>query len=515
MLSGDLHEQRLFKDTLELSEYVAQVQNQYITAGYFFTGLDSVSREDEEVVIYLHKGNKLDSKIAINGIERKNLVKLLSKTISEYANNGFPFVHATLDSLSIEGKVLVGKLEINEGPEITYDSAFFFNPVETNKSYIYQLLDIQPGNLFSEASYRTIAKKVERSPFLEMKRPTDISFRRNTAKVFLDLSEDVSNTFQGVLGLQQGQDNKAIAVGSLDLNIENLFYSGKELDFSWERYSENSQKLNILYKHPFFLDSKMSPSFSFNLLKQDTLFINRNTGLGVNTFLSPKINLFLQFQKSNSTLLTNNQLAATSQILGDFDKSMYKLELSSGYFEKLSRLKEDIVWKISIGAGKKRILKNLSFQDSFYDSIKLETNFFQYEVDLAYQLKLWKRQTFFHHISTGLLQNRELLTNELYRLGGLGSIRGFNEKFFFANQYISSRSEFRSFFENYSYLYVFYDQLLYQYKDANEFPFGIGVGFALATSSGQFSFVLATGKSNNQKIDFTAIKAHFGYISRF
>ncbi len=126
-----------------------------------------------------------------------------------------------------------------------------------------------------------------------------------------------------------------------------------------------------------------------------------------------------------------------------------------------------------------------------------------------------RRQAFFHHLSARLVQNSELLTNELYRSGGLSSIRGFNEKFFFADRYISSRMEFRSFFEDRSYLYVLYDQLFYGRNNFGENPFGIGIGFALATSSGQFSFVLAAGKSKSQKIDFSGIKAHFGYVSRF
>jgi hypothetical protein len=515
MLEGEQYELRLFKDTLELSSYITKIQNQFIAKGYFFTGLDSVHSRDGKVLIYLYRGSKLDSKIVIDGKERKNPSKLITKTVIEYANNGFPFVQVALDSLSIEEKTLSGKLEIYEGPQITYDTAFFFSSIKTNKSYIYQLLDIEPDDLFSEANYQTISKKVERSPFLEIKRPTDISFIKTTARIFLDLKENESNTFQGVLGLQQGNNNRTIAVGSLDLNIENLFSSGKQLDFSWERYSENSQRLNIFYKHPFFLDSKVSPSFLFDLLKQDTVFLTRNTGLGINTFVSPTINLALQFQKSTGTLLTGSASVASFQGLADYEKSTYKLELSSGYFEKLGTLKEDIVWKINVGAGKKHILKNLNFQDSFYDSLQLETNFFQAGADIAYQIRVRKRQTFYHHISTSLLQNRELLANELYRLGGLSTVRGFNEKYFFANQYIISRSEFRTFFEDYSYLYVFYDQLFYQHRENNEFPFGFGFGFALATSSGQFSFVLAAGKSNNQEIDFTGIKAHFGYISRF
>ena len=109
----------------------------------------------------------------------------------------------------------------------------------------------------------------------------------------------------------------------------------------------------------------------------------------------------------------------------------------------------------------------------------------------------------------------QLLQNELYRLGGLSSLRGFNEKDIFARHYFLSRMEFRSFFEERSYAYVFYDQLIYQRRDLRDYPFGVGLGFALATSAGQFTFALAVGDSNNQSISFSTMKAHFGYVSRF
>lgn len=515
MVDGKRQEEKSFKDSLALSNHVLKLQKQYISDGYLFTNLDSIFLENEQVHIYLHKGQKYNARIKLGDEVRRNPSKLISKTLDEYTSNGYPFAQVQLDSISFRNEVLEGEMIVKEGPEIVYDTAFLFSPIKTNKSFIYQLLDIQPESLFDESSYRVIAKKVSRTSFLAIKRPTDISFRKNKAVIFLDLEENQSNTFQGVLGLQQSQANTSEVVGSLDLDINNLFASGKELNFFWERFGENSQRLNLFYNHPFFLGSKISPTFSFDLLKQDSVFLTRSTGLGVNTFVSSKTNLSMQFQRTSGTLLSTDESVIASRGVADFEKNTYQLELRQGFYEQLGSFDEGIFWRLSIGAGRKKIQRNLNLQNTFYDTIQLETNFFQGEIDLAYQLKVLRRQAFFHHLSARLVQNSELLTNELYRSGGLSSIRGFNEKFFFADRYISSRMEFRSFFEDRSYLYVLYDQLFYGRNSFGENPFGIGIGFALATSSGQFSFVLAAGKSKSQKIDFSGIKAHFGYVSRF
>lgn len=514
-VDGMIQDQKSFKDTLALTNYVDRLQCQDIRTGYFFTSVDSVTTDSSVVYIYLHKGEKYSSEILIDGSTRKNPSKLITKTADEYSSNGYPFVQVRLDSVSLVENILAGKLEIEEGPEITYDSAFLFSPIKTSKKYLYQLLDIEPGRLFSERNYQMISNKVQRSSFLKMERSTDISFSKNKAVVFLDVLEEQSNTFQGILGIQQGQNSSTEVIGSLDLSIDNLFAAGKELDFFWERYGENSQRLNLFYLHPFFLDSKISPAFSFDLLKQDSIFLTRTTGVGINTFVSPKINLSIQYQKTAGTLLSNDQMEISTKGVADFEKNTYQFELKQGFYQNLNSFKEGVFWRLNIGAGRKQIQKNLNIQDSFYDTILLHTNFFQSEVDFAYQLKVRRRQALYHSLAGRLIQNSELLVNELYRPGGLSSIRGFNEKFFFADRYLSSRLEFRSFFEDRSYLYLFYDQLFYSRNDFEEYPFGIGIGFALATSSGQFTFVLAGGKSKNQDIDFSGIKAHFGYISRF
>ncbi|WP_420576890.1 hypothetical protein [Ekhidna sp.] len=511
-VDGELKDSRTFADTIQLTNYIERLQLEWINKGYYFSGIDSLVSNGESH-IYLHKGEPL--KVNLDVYKGKKLAKQLERELDNYSNSGYPFASISLDSLSLNGEVLSGKLQIKSGPEIAYDSAYFFSPIKTNHSYIYQLLDIVPGGKFSERSYAQISKKVERSSFLSIQRPTDLSFRNKKAKVFLDLKEEAANTFQGVLGLQQNGSQSSTLVGNIELDIQNLFRFGKQFMFSWERFSEESQRLNILYKHPFFLDSKISPSFRFDLLKQDTTFLTRQFGLGVYTYIAPRVELFLEYEQTKGTLLSTDIQFLEGTGLAGFTRSLYSLRLSQGNLMNLGRLTDGVVWAASGGAGRKSVDRNLDVPDAYYDTIQTNTNFYQFEGVFAYQLKTFKRQAFFHHLTAGSIENDQLLQNELYRVGGLTTLRGFNEKAIFARHYFLSRMEFRSFFEERSYAYVFYDQLIYQRRDLRDYPFGVGLGFALATSSGQFTFALAVGNSENQSISFSTMKAHFGYISRF
>lgn len=512
-VDGELLEELEFTDTVQFTNYIQKLQLQWVDQGYYFSGMDSLIEARNRIDVYLHKGD--NRRVHLKEYKGRKISKYLEEQLRAYSNNGYPFASIALDSLHIEAEHLSGKLKIIPGPEITYDSAYFFNPVKTNHSYIYQLLDIVPENKFSERSYKQIQKKVERSPFLTIQRPTDLSFKNKKAKIFLDIKEEAANSFQGVLGLQQSGSQSTSVVGSIELDIQNLFRSGKQFMFSWERFSEQSQSLNVFYKHPFFLDSKISPSFSFDLLKQDTTFLTRRFGLGVHTYIAPRVEMFLEYEQTKGTLLTTDIQVLEASGLAGFTRTLYSLQLSKGDLMNVRKLTKGVVWSTTASAGNKLVDRSLDVPDTYYDTIQTKTSFYLLEGMLAYQLKALKRQSFFHHISFGTIKNDQLLHNELYRIGGLSTLRGFNEKAIFARNYFLSRMEFRSFFEERSYAYVFYDQLIYQRRDLRDYPFGVGLGFTLATSAGQFTFALAVGDSKSQSISFSTMKAHFGYISRF
>ena len=110
--------------------------------------------------------------------------------------------------------------------------------------------------------------------------------------------------------------------------------------------------------------------------------------------------------------------------------------------------------------------------------------------------------------------------NDLYRIGGLNSLRGFNEKFFYASTYGIGTLEYRFFMEENSYLLIFYDQgyvryVLHDGVSQEDFPLGFGAGLTFSTKAGIFKFIYSLGKSKEQQIGLNYSKIHFGLSSGF
>lgn len=104
-------------------------------------------------------------------------------------------------------------------------------------------------------------------------------------------------------------------------------------------------------------------------------------------------------------------------------------------------------------------------------------------------------------------------------MGGLQTLRGFNENFFFASDYGLSNLELQFHFEKDSYLFTFYDQAYLYFKTnkstLEDYPFGVGIGINLATPGGIISLAYALGKAREQPLNVRLSKFHFGYIAKF
>jgi hemolysin activation/secretion protein len=106
----------------------------------------------------------------------------------------------------------------------------------------------------------------------------------------------------------------------------------------------------------------------------------------------------------------------------------------------------------------------------------------------------------------------------MFRLGGLQTIRGFNEASIYANQYAIFSFEYRFLYEKNANLRAFFDGAYV--KNINipqpvNFPIGFGIGASIETKAGIFKIDYAMGKFENEPITFSNAKVHFGYLNTF
>ena len=140
------------------------------------------------------------------------------------------------------------------------------------------------------------------------------------------------------------------------------------------------------------------------------------------------------------------------------------------------------------------------------------------EGKLSYRLPLSKYWVSNLKLESSKMIGRELYINDLFRLGGLNSLRGFLENQFYTSSFVLSNMELRRYFGAESYGLFFYDATLMAIENnLNEiiWPWGIGAGFNLAMEKGELRLLFAWGKNTGESFNMLDIKAHIGYLAKF
>ncbi|QSE98334.1 ShlB/FhaC/HecB family hemolysin secretion/activation protein [Fulvivirga lutea] len=437
----------------------------------------------------------------------QQLSKLFKGIIKESENNGRPFASIKLDSLSIEDGTFKATLHYNSGPQILFDQLMIIGTDKVKKKWLSSYLNIRPNQPFDQKLVDKIPNNIEHLNFVSLVSAPSVEFKNSKAEVIIELEENKSNSIDGIIGFlpNEQEDGKLLVTGQVYLGLNNLFNSGKSLNMEWQSLKPRTQLLDLQYRHPNLFRSNFDFQGNFYLFKEDSIFLNRSSQLSfIYSNYNSELGVFYR-NNSSTTLATNTEL----QNINDLKVNYYGLNYSYGINSSFNTSKTGIFFYGEGAIGNKEIER---------EEISTSTQYLL-KGHIKGQWKISKTFSIYNGMMAGQLVNDDLLRNDLFRLGGLKSIRGFNENFFFAEKYFINKTELRLYYQANSYLFLFYDQGFLDYdlpgERFNDNPLGIGAGIALKLSSGLLNLAYGLGKSNDQDFDTRLSKFHFGYIARF
>ena len=462
-------------------------------------------------------------------VSPKRLVQLQTDLLTAAENNGYPFASLRLDSLQAEGSTLSAAFLYKPGPFVVWDSLSVIGSLSVKNRFLSRLLHLTHGEPFSEQRLIDAEKLLQQIPYLKTVRSIRVSFSNNRAYPTLFADSRACNQADGIIGFLPNEQNqgKLLVTGEFNLKLNNLLHTGKALNLEWQSIKQGSQKLNIGYTHPALFGTPLEAQGTFYLLKEDSTFLNRKARLAF-TYAYPngsRFGFFTDYNASSVLLQARQSPAPGSDIpslsgytYNGYGLSFERRELDAAFYpHRGSRLYTEASF------GNKTIQKLPYLPDSAYNYIALNSVQFTAKVLAEKYLPLGQQTVFLARLNAGLMANNTLLNNELFRLGGLSSLRGFNENFFFAKQYAVATAEARFFMEETGYLLLFLDQGFYSSPASTgsrtpsffDKPTGIGAGISFSTGGGIFNLTYALGRTASQSLGLNTSKVHFGLTGRF
>ena len=454
------------------------------------------------------------------------------KLLDLYVNNGFPFTTINPLVTSMTGDTLKVNLQIKKGITVKMGGIELDTPLVVSERYLERFLKISKGKIYNQDIINQLPKSIQKIPFLEEATPTNVYFIDGEAIVKLDLKKKKVNQFDMFLGVQPGTgtlQEKLTVTGQGILSLVNSFGNGESFQVEFQKLRPLSQELQIEASYPFLL-GQFGFKGTFGLEKLDTTYNSTVFTIGTFSALSNNAEIGVYWDYESSNILTPDTLKIIqNKNLPEALDSRYQGIALTFVFDKTDDFfmpRRGFYVQSNLSAGIRNIrTNNLISQinsqliniDSLYQEAGAgKTPRVDVRLEFDYYIPISKKSTVLLAKKSGIVyNNRNLLTSELFQLGGVNTIRGFYERSFFSDKYAVLTAEYRYYFGYQSFVSLFNDNAWIANKDKQQLASGFGIGMQFSTKIGQFSLSYGQGISKDFPLNLSEGKIHFGYVSYF
>ena len=527
--------------------------------GFLEASIDSISEDQDNAKVWLHLGPKytwgsimIDSSLNVFAgssdmsmklkegfvLNIEQLLALQEYYLSLLEENGYPFASVELDSSYFINNQLFARLKANRGPLYSIDSIHIEGKVKVNRNFIVQYLGLGNGSIYRKSVLDQVSQRIAELGFVRETRKWNLSLTGTGAILNLYLDPVQNSRFNLLAGFMPSNEQlggKLLLTGEAEMDLKNVFGGGENLYLNWQQIQVRSPRLQLGFMKPYLFNSNTGVDFNFNLLRKDSTFLTLNTRIGLRYEIKPRQTAKLYFQQFTSSLLEldTNRLKQTGQLPEYLDATTSNIGVDFSYnaTDFFLNPQKGVELEFKMLGGIRRIKKNNAITqlkgvgagspnfDRLYDSINLNTSQFRLSAKMSHYIKIGPQSTLKTGVQSGWILGKQLLLNELFQIGGIKTLRGFDEESLFSSGYAIGTVEYRYLLSRVSYLFGFVDGAYVERKTSlnqnGKFYGGAGLGISLETKTGLFSLAYAAGKRPDVPLNLREAKIHFGFITLF
>ncbi|MCK0125421.1 hypothetical protein MWU76_13570 [Gelidibacter sp. F2691] len=435
-------------------------------------------------------------------VDVSTLESALQRLNSEIIARGDPFSTLQLTNIKTEDGLLTAQLQVDQNDTRKIDAIIVKGYEKFPKSFIKQYLKLKPKQVFNLKAITLKTERLENLEFATQLKAPEVLFTKDSTLLYIYVDKQKSNTFDGFIGFGTNTEtNKLELDGYLNLNLTNSFNYGESFRILYKSDENDQKTFDVKVKLPYLFGSLIGTQFGLNIFKKDSSFITTSQFAKINYQINPNNTLALGINTINSATLLEAPILNTT----DFRSRFYDLS----YVYTIPQLQDKLfpiqfLFEVSAGLGH-RILEN-----SQTTQTKIELNTFNI-------FTLNARNSIFGRLNGALLNSDLFLNNELFRFGGINSIRGFAEQSLMANRYAVLNTEYRYKVTNTLYVNSIVDVAYYENQNSTtkDNLLGLGIGFGVLTQAGLFKLNYSNGSSKQQSIKLSDSKVHLSLSATF
>jgi len=466
------------------------------------TFLFEINLKNRTNFVHIYIGKNSNLKLLSKAFHKRDTIKVkisetesyLNALLNDFESKGYSLAKIKLINFQSKNKSLYAELFLDQGNLRILNNIVIKGYDKFPESHKKEILRIFKNKTFNQDNLSKVQNAFEQFRFVNQVKYPEILFTKDTTKIYVYLEKAKANKFDGYIGFSNDKKNKLELNGYLDLLLVNIMNAGENLSLYWKSDSGNQKTFNLGVEVPYIFKSPIGIKANLNIYKQDSIFQNAKTSIDVGYFFSYTSRLYLGYQSAESSDIqkTNNSTIRdynNSYVTANFE--YVNLDKSNFLFPEKTKL----ISKIGYGS---RYSNSNNYQQFFAN------------IDISHSLKLNDKNSVYLKSRNYYLQSDQYIINELYRFGGINSIRGFNENSLQGNFFSSLLSEYRYLVSPDLYVHTILDYGYFSDATSSKSDnlFGVGFGFGLLTKNGLLNMVYANGSSGNQNIQLSNSVVH-------
>ncbi len=495
--------------------------------GYIDSELRALKKENDSSYIAAFLLGRKYRRIKIfysqEDFSKAELPRISSEITNEYFLLPFQAVPASMQKLTAIrnrkgnafARLQLSEIEKNNGDELsatllvdngnirTIDSVVVKGYEKFPRSYLIYYAGVKKGSIFNQKKLVDQSQSLNSLGFVSSVKPPEALFRKDSTIVYFYLEKQNNNLFDGILGFATDEETQKLEFnGFLNLELNNNLNYGEQLLLNYKADGKDQVQFRVKASLPYLLKTPFGVSGELRIFKRDSSFVTTEQQLRTTYQINPTAQTYIGYRRYESSSLLDQTVAGIP--IENFNSKFFIA--GANYLKSQNRRLFPIKTFLSLDGGIGTRKRESRKEDQFRVET-LTNNIF----NLNY------KNSIFVQNSTQILFSDSYLVNELFRFGGINSIRGFDENSIDASLFSVINTEYRYQFNETVFVHSIIDLGYFENQTLSlrQKLYSYGLGLGLTTKAGLFRFIVANGNSENQHFDFSNTKIHISISSRF
>ena len=428
-----------------------------------------------------------------------SVTSYLESLANQLSEQGQPFSQVKLTNIDrISSQSLKADLTIDFSDLRKLDGIVVKGYDNFPKSFLRYYSNLKLGKVLGVEQIKKKVNLLNQLNFAEIPKDPALLFTQKKTNLYIYVTRVKANQFDGFLGFGSTEDNNHSGVfGLVDLSLVNNLNYGEELRMKYRKQGNGQSELDVQVKAPFLFKTPFSLALGLNIFRKDSLFQNNLQSVGLVYQRNPSWSYQLHAKSTQSAAISND--------LQNFDAVFYGGGVEFGQPSKSNHLlSSETLCSVNIDFGHRKNSQSTSKQSSL-------------SFTGQYEFILSNRQSLYSNVQLSYLFSEVYIQNELMRLGGVQSLRGFEENSISTSGYSLLRSEYRYKLDGLTYIHSVVDLGLVDniFKNKVDTYSGLGIGLARVQFKGVLQLQLVCGQNNQKSFSFQDSKLHIAFSSKF